>query len=1052
MDAPKIDKRTIDEIIAQTVALAEKYTGDASSTAASPEGRLSELQAAHPAHLKGWQAPPDDDPDAGMALICIFGRYMELLVDRLNQVPEKNYLAFLNLIGADILPPQPARVPLTFGLAEGYPADAVVPAGTQVAALPEEDEEEEVVFETERDIVVTRARLEAVLTQEPEADRYGEYTERALGTDDQAFPAFVGDPLIEHTLYVACDELLALARPKTVTLTFTSPDASALAGMAVTWSYWDGAVWQELAAKSSRGSSEEWQVTIHDCPALAPRTIDDREACWLRGRSAPPLPGDRPTISKATVKVEISQGDITPELAFANAVPLDLTTDFYPFGEQPRLTDALYLACNEVFGKAGARVTIDLKLSDPLPGPVEPSDDLEITWEAWNGITWEPCASDPANSKVVFSDGGTVAFTLPEHLAPREVNDESNFWVRARITKGGYGAEADYRRVEHTVQVPEAPESLVGLVLADELTIDDTTWPADTCISSQLATAIVGSGIADVKVRMPTYGFTPATFAPPSLQSLRLSYTYDRSAAALHCLCCNDFVYEDHSADAAGGNPFEPFRPSADIEPALYLGFDAPLGNRPVSLYLQVQEPEPDEVTPGKASEWAAGDGPEVIWEYSRADGEWERLRAIDETQALTRRGLVRFIGPPDLASRVRFGRTLYWLRARLASGEHAIAPRLRRVLLNTTWAAQATTMADETLGSSNGDPGQAFELAQAPVLPGARIEVREPGMPSDDERARIEAEEGADAITHVLDEAGHPAEAWVRWHAVADFYGSGPQDRHYTIDCLSGTVRFGDGRSGLIPPQGPSNIRAARYQTGGGAAGNRAPGTVTELKSSLPYIDSVTNHEAAAGGAEQQSLDRVKRYGPRRLRHRGRAVTAEDLEDLAFAASPDVARAKALSVFRDGRDTGQVGLTIVPRGGRRQPVPDVGLLERVTDYLEARCPADAPPLRVTGPDWIEVTVTAQVVPTSPEAADAVRVRLLEALERFLHPLTGGALGKGWPFGRWPHESELYALIEDVDGVDHVSSLVVQMDPPAGEIREDSLIHSGPHRVTVVSG
>jgi hypothetical protein len=87
-------------------------------------------------------------PDAGSALIRIFGRFVELVIDRLNQVPEKNFLAFLNLIGADILPPQSARVPLTFALAEGSPVDALVPAGTQVAAPAAEGEEEDVIFES----------------------------------------------------------------------------------------------------------------------------------------------------------------------------------------------------------------------------------------------------------------------------------------------------------------------------------------------------------------------------------------------------------------------------------------------------------------------------------------------------------------------------------------------------------------------------------------------------------------------------------------------------------------------------------------------------------------------------------------------------------------------------------------------------------------------------------------------------------------------------------------------------------------------------------------
>lgn len=93
---------------------------------------------------------PQYDDDVGLALIRIFGRMAALVSDRLNQVPEKHFLTFLDLIGTQLQPPQPAKVPLTFSLAEGRPDDleAFVPLGTQVAA-PSAEGQEEVVFETE---------------------------------------------------------------------------------------------------------------------------------------------------------------------------------------------------------------------------------------------------------------------------------------------------------------------------------------------------------------------------------------------------------------------------------------------------------------------------------------------------------------------------------------------------------------------------------------------------------------------------------------------------------------------------------------------------------------------------------------------------------------------------------------------------------------------------------------------------------------------------------------------------------------------------------------
>jgi hypothetical protein len=87
----------------------------------------------------------------------------------------------------------------------------------------------------------------------------------------------------------------------------------------------------------------------------------------------------------------------------------------------------------------------------------------------------------------------------------------------------------------------------------------------------------------------------------------------------------------------------------------------------------------------------------------------------------------------------------------------------------------------------------------------------------------------------------------------------------------------------------------------------------------------------------------------------------------------------------------------------------------------------------VAGPEWVAVTVTATVVPTSFEEADAVGDRVSTGLERFLHPLTGGPDGQGWAFGRKPHGSDLSTLIEAVEGVDHVRALAMSLQPETAD-------------------
>ncbi len=115
------------------------------------------------------------------ALIQIFARYLHTVIQRLNQAPEKNKLAFLDLFGVSPAPGQAARAPIVFqpstagigrtvpecagaGRPSGPPVsspsfESRVRAGTQVAALPSDGESTPLIFETENAIGIATGPL-----------------------------------------------------------------------------------------------------------------------------------------------------------------------------------------------------------------------------------------------------------------------------------------------------------------------------------------------------------------------------------------------------------------------------------------------------------------------------------------------------------------------------------------------------------------------------------------------------------------------------------------------------------------------------------------------------------------------------------------------------------------------------------------------------------------------------------------------------------------------------------------------------------------------------
>jgi hypothetical protein len=111
--------------------------------------------------------------------------------------------------------------------------------------------------------------------------------------------------------------------------------------------------------------------------------------------------------------------------------------------------------------------------------------------------------------------------------------------------------------------------------------------------------------------------------------------------------------------------------------------------------------------------------------------------------------------------------------------------------------------------------------------------------------------------------------------------------------------------------------------------------------------------------------------------------------------------------------------------------------------------------VEVMAPEYLEVTVQAGVAVRSGADRSAVLVRILDGLNQFLDPLTGGPDGRGWPFGRDVYRSEVLQLLDGVAGVDHVLSLTLRTgEGPAqcGDLRlcPGWLTTPGTHEIEVV--
>ena len=239
--------------------------------------------------------------DPGVTLIETFAWMTDQLLYRLNRVPERNYIKFLELIGVRLFPPTAARAAITFWLAGPQPATIHIRPGTQVATLRTESDDA-IAFTTLGDLAIipcSLTRLASTVAGDREVRDHTDALEART-----AFYCFDKVPKPEDALLVGLSEAVPSCA---VTLRFkcdiegvgVDPENPPLA-----WEAWDGYGWTacEVDRDGTGGLNRDGDIVLHIPKSHTVSVIQQQRAGWLRARVLKPEP-DQPTYSASpTIK------------------------------------------------------------------------------------------------------------------------------------------------------------------------------------------------------------------------------------------------------------------------------------------------------------------------------------------------------------------------------------------------------------------------------------------------------------------------------------------------------------------------------------------------------------------------------------------------------------------------------------------------------------------------------------------------------------------------------------------------------------------------------
>ncbi|MEO8519793.1 MAG: hypothetical protein ABI603_00435 [Acidobacteriota bacterium] len=664
----------------------------------------------------------------------------------------------------------------------------------------------------------------------------------------------------------------------------------------------------------------------------------------------------------------------------------------------------------------GVKFTVDAALGEWSRQLGDTSSNPELSWEYWNGTGWWTLGSvrdDTRNLKA----SGRVSFTVPVDLKPTDWSGQTNHWIRARLIGGDYGQETITvvtTATSSTTSAQTVRRSTDGIRAPSVLNLHISYGLCKPAVPTFVLAADSGS-TRDQSDANRTSGAVVQAFVPLPALLNRLSppapmTVSPHDSCASESACGGQTTTESRApASAAAPSTATSVSTAGAGDPAgtasrqILVGVSATLSEAPVNILLLVEERNHAALAP-------------LVVEALNGD-RFQPLVVDDATRALGESGVLSMSFAVQPAPRELFGRTLSWLRLtpkRGASG--AWAPVIRGAYLNAVFASATETLTRELLGSSAGAPNLTLTVSRPPVLHDTmELRVREPL--GDEELEQLNATDE----TVVLSDDPSLVGDWVRWTRVIDPADERPGSRVYALDEAIGELRFGDGLHGMIPPVGTDSIVAFSYQrteppVPGGEdvpANSIAARTPLNVVSPVESVESVIAADQAAGGAPPESDDRVLRFGFARLRHRNRAVTAGDLEDIALQSSPDIVQARCLTT------PAGVRLVVVIKGS--EPSPAAAQVRELRRLLLDAAPASmsAPgALTIVGPNVRVLRFDLTLRVEHLDLAGAVAREVKARLAAFFDTATGGPAGSGWPLGASPSEEDIALALLDVPALD----------------------------------
>ena len=628
-------------------------------------------------HCPSWTNHNASDP--GIALVELFSSMTEMLLYRFNRVPDKNYLAFLDMLGINANFVSPAVSRVQFNLVENFEqrqdkksTKHVLPQ-TQFITKDKEIDERPLIFETVNDLYISNLKLKKIVSKfyNNQKEKY----QLNLHQAENPFTPFQkNDDIEESIIYLADEKFKTLALANVVSLIFSidikqSKQVTDSWFKEIQWEYFNGEIWKKLRTTETSlqiqekykasSNAEHFFITLQgdllDFESSIRKELSEEKTYYIRGRidieAHRWLKDEDIQIYEIHKEVATINEGVKPNKILYNNAPLDLNNRFYPLGKEPKEYD-IFLLEDESFSKIGQELTLKFQREGSS------NQLLKVEWEyPTNKNEWRSLKME-RNDIDNLQKSGTLQFRIPQDFHHVIVNGEQCYAIRARVLK------EDYTKAQQKK--------------------DDAFYQA-------LRNNPTGTTPIKEELNVPYYNSIKISYSEPK-QIIENCYIYNNG----------NFIRRIEFHNKTKDNVKKSFlSENLENDTSLYFGFDAYLQNDYLDLFFEIEKTTLlKEITP-------------IKWEIY-TNKKWKMLKVIhDESKHLNKSGDIRFKIEADTRSEHLFELSGMWIRAKFSKEKSTFdfPHTINTVLQNSSIVYQQETLKNEFVGISIGLPNMKFKL-----------------------------------------------------------------------------------------------------------------------------------------------------------------------------------------------------------------------------------------------------------------------------------------------------------------------------------------------------